>query len=82
MTSPESSSQAIPCAVDLLEEEAVAAEDSRAERLLEADAERDAGGGAEEAVAVNHVLVSAGRPRRGRCVREPGWRRRLRRGLR
>ena len=39
-------------AADLLQEEAVAAEDARAERLLEADAEFDAGGGAEEAVTV------------------------------
>ncbi len=43
---------------DLLQEEAVAAEDARAERLLEADAEFDASGGAEEAVAVDEVFVS------------------------
>ena len=45
-------------AADLLQEEAVAAEDARAEGLLEADAELDAGGGAEEAVAVDEVLVA------------------------
>ena len=45
-------------AADLLQEEAVAAEDAGAERLLEADAEFDAGGGAEEAVAVDEVLVA------------------------
>src|SRR5437879_13482096 len=43
---------------DLLEEEAVAAEDAGAEGLLEADAELDAGGGAEEAVTVDEVLVA------------------------
>jgi len=45
-------------AVDLLEEEAIAAEDAGAEGLLEADAERDARGGAEEAMAMDHVLVT------------------------
>src|SRR5258705_3731507 len=45
-------------AADFLQEEAVAAEDARAERLLEADAEFDAGGGAEEAVAVYEVFVA------------------------
>ena len=45
---------------DLLQKEAVAAEDARAERLLEADAELDLRRGAEKAVAVNHVLVSGG----------------------
>ena len=43
---------------DFLQEEAVAAEDARAERLLESDAEFDAGGGAEEAVAVDEVFVA------------------------
>ena len=43
---------------DLLEEEAVAAEDAGAQGLLEADAELHAGGGAEEAVAVDEVLVA------------------------
>ena len=41
-----------------MEAEAVAAEDAGAEGLLEADAEVDAGGGAEEAVAVDEVLVA------------------------
>jgi len=43
---------------DLLQEETVAAEDACAERLLEADAEFDAGGGAEEAVAVDEIFVA------------------------
>ena len=41
-----------------MQEEAVAAEDAGAEGLLEADAELDAGGGAEEAVTVDEVLVA------------------------
>lgn len=44
---------------DLLEEEAVAAEDSGSERLLEAYAEDDARGGAEEAVAMHEVIVTS-----------------------
>jgi hypothetical protein len=43
---------------DLLEEEAVAAEDTGAERLLEANAQFDGSGGAEEAVTVDEVLVA------------------------
>ena len=43
---------------DLLEQEAVAAKDAGAQRLLEADADGDAVGGAEEAVAVDHVLLA------------------------
>ena len=42
----------------LLQQEAVAPENSRAQRLLEADADLNLRRGAEEAVAVNHVLVS------------------------
>jgi hypothetical protein len=41
-----------------LQEEAVTTEDARAEGLLEADAEFDAGGGAEKAVTVDQVLVT------------------------
>ncbi len=50
-----------PCgtlAADLLQAEAIAAKDTRTERLLEADAELDTGGRAEEAVTVNEVLVA------------------------
>ena len=43
---------------DPLEEESVAAEDAGAEGLLEADADGDAVCGAEEAVAVEHVLLA------------------------
>ncbi len=47
-----------PLAVDLLQEETIAAEDACAEGLLETDAEGDACGGTEEAVAMNEVLVA------------------------
>ena len=43
---------------EVLEDEAVAAEDAGAEGLLESDADLDVGRGAEEAVAVNHVFVA------------------------
>ena len=43
---------------DALEQEAVAAEDAGAERLLEAHAELNVGRGAEEAVAMDEVLVA------------------------
>ena len=41
-----------------MQQEAVAAKDARAQRLLEADADLNLRGGAEKAVAVNHVFVS------------------------
>ncbi len=42
----------------LLQQKAVAAENARAQRLLKANADLNLRSGAEEAVAVNHVLVS------------------------
>jgi hypothetical protein len=57
MTSPESSSHAVSLTADLLQQEAIAAEDAGAERLLEADADLDTGGGAKEAMAMDHVVV-------------------------
>src|SRR5580658_2863783 len=44
------------CAAQLLEEETVAAEDARAERLLKADGDGDLVSGAEKAVAVDEVF--------------------------
>ena len=41
----------------LLQEESVAAEDARAQRLLKADADGDLRSGAKEAMAVHHVLL-------------------------
>jgi hypothetical protein len=43
---------------DLLQQEAIAAENSRAQRLLEADAELHLRSSAKKAVAVNHELAS------------------------
>ena len=43
---------------DMLQQEAVAAEDAGAERLLKADAELDLRRGAEEAMPVHHVLLT------------------------
>jgi len=43
---------------DFLQEESVAAEDARSERLLEADADLDLVGGAQEAVAMDHEFVA------------------------
>ena len=43
---------------EALQQEAVAAKNARAQRLLEADADLNLRGGAEKAVAVNHVFVS------------------------
>src|SRR6185312_7391736 len=51
-----------PCsslAGDALEDESVAAEDTGAEGLLEADAESDLGCAAEEAVAMEHEVAGA-----------------------
>ena len=42
----------------LLQHEAVAAKDARAERLLEADADGDLRRGAQKAVAMDHVLAA------------------------
>ncbi len=68
---------------DLLEEKAVATEDTGAKGLLEAYAKLDADGSAEKAVAVDEVLLRGrwGCCRRGRaqCGRVHGWRRRARR---
>ena len=50
-----------PClrgAAETLEDEAIAAEDARAEALLEADAEDGVRGAAEEAVPVDHVFLA------------------------
>ena len=43
-----------------MQEKAFAAEDARAKRLLEADAEFDARSGAEETVAMDKVFVARG----------------------
>jgi len=48
----------MPCPVAFLQKEAVAAENSCAERLLEADTDLNLRRGAEESVAVDHVFVS------------------------
>src|SRR6185437_4291678 len=47
-----------PIAVELLQQESVAAEDARAERLLEAHPQLNLRGGAEETMTVNQKLVS------------------------
>src|SRR5579862_3133782 len=47
-------------AADLLQQEAGAAENARAEGLLESDADADARGGAEESVTMDHVFVAGG----------------------
>ena len=59
-----------PClggAAEALEDEAIAAEDARAEALLEADAEDGVRRAAEEAVPVDHVFL-AGRDGDGEDV--------------
>ena len=57
-TSPESSIHARPTPPMCWRTEAVSAEDARAERLLEADAEGDLRRGAKEAVAMNHEFAA------------------------
>ena len=56
--SPPSSTHAVARAGKLLQDEAVAAENAGAERLLKAHRELHAFGRAEKAVTVDHVVVS------------------------
>jgi len=71
-----------PCGAltaELLQQKAAAAEDARAEGLLESDADLNGGRCAKKAMAMDHVVVAGARPRQAQCGPARAWRKPARR---